>query len=384
LIDLLTGGVREVQIFLGYANGSVQDPAIVNPPRLFQDAVDGKLLVFTGLTTSVPVTENYAIDRLVLECKEKTQIIEDFPILNSPIFDGMSVKSFFLCAARLGGLPLEALEVDSTSAHQLFLGIGYTIKDFAVKYAEGTKIYEAIKKVSTQYWHVLRCNPDGKISLTELNTTGAANGVNNITTVGRYARIEDLNITHPSYVFYVDAKAAADQGVSPFQKTYGDFTINRNLLSNYTNIEIFSVDRGMNGQNMWTLVNDTSSWDTESIENPDSKNFIGYQKPFRDADPAIGSREKITEMRNNLGAHMYENILNISFRTFGRVSLRSYDIIQIVLPVPEDNSHSSFHVFDSNGNPMTKIKFRVMTVSSAMKIEGGGMMFSTEVTAARI
>ena len=140
----------------------------------------------------------------------------------------------------------------------------------------------------------------------------------------------------------------------------------------------------MNGQNMWTLVNDTSSWDTESIENPDSKNFIGYQKPFRDADPAIGSREKITEMRNNLGAHMYENILNISFRTFGRVSLRSYDIIQIVLPVPEDNSHSSFHVFDSNGNPMTKIKFRVMTVSSAMKIEGGGMMFSTEVTAARI
>jgi hypothetical protein len=407
LIDWLSDGIREVRVWIGWGDGSKLDPVLEetksndlpNPYKMSDimgtgyNGRDKLIKIFTGISTSGPLKESYEEDTITLDCKDKIQMLQDQTVINSPIFDGMNVANAFRNICQLEGLPEEMFDIHARYINNEILPIGYSYQEPRVKFDGGTSLYDAIKKTCcTKYWHVLRTDPDGKIILTDLNLTSMRSvdsfsfknpSTGEIITkndsgvaVGRHAKLEDLPLTHPSYVFYLDGSKAPNA----FQMALGTSTFNRNFLNKYSNIELYSMDRGgAKGPVSWVF--DGSSFDVASIEDVSSHDFIGYKKSLRNADPAYGTREKVWAMRKNLENHVYEFPMNFTFNIYGRAMIRPYDIIEIVMPDTGDNA--PFHSYiDRDGEMVVRIKLRVLNVSGSLKIEKG-QMYQMSITAER-
>jgi len=386
LLDWLQRGVRDVEISLGWVNASRYDKALTSPPSVFNQSTSVSekkadfpfsghgVQVFRGMSVAGAMVNTFAEDTLTLECKDKLQILEDYPILNSPFYDGMSLQDAFPHICGLGGLPARMFAVESAFAHEEVLGVGYTFMEPAVKFDNGTTILEAIKNLSKRFWHVIRTKPDGTIVLTDLNRGSQDN--RDQTSVGRHAMLECLRPTVEDFVFYVDGSETPD----PFKRVYDSVTVNRDLLQTYSNIEILSIDRGV-APEPFTMVMDNTSWNIDAVEDPESADFLGYRKPMRITEPAFGSREKIWEQRKNLANHIYEPPLRVSFKCYGRPTLRPYDIIRIHFPGPSD--HASWSIAVDKVDNIRSINFRVMSISGTLKV-GAGMLYEMSVSAERI
>jgi hypothetical protein len=361
LIDWLNIGVKDVIISLGWKNGDVDaiDPALNNPPYPFVKDGD-RVRVFRGMIVASPMKESYAEDIITLDCKDKMQILDDQKILNSPYYDGMALPDAFKHICTLGGLPKEICAVESLTAHNEVLGVGYNWTQPAERFETNTSILEAIRKVSRKFWHVLRSNPQGQIVLTDLNfssTTSAGSADRQVT-------LEELNLTHPSYVFYVDP---SKKYVNPFQIALNSVSINKDFMVRYTNIELMYVDKGLPGPDgEYSTQIDNRSFDLESIENPSYPDFVGYKKPQRLIEPAFGSKAKARHAIEMLESHAYETPLVVTLNVYGRPTLRVFDIIQLVLPDTTDNA--SNHVYIKNKLERI-IKLRVVSLSGKISLD---------------
>lgn len=376
LLGWLTNGSREVEIYLGYSGGSVTDPAILdgaNGGTPLQGSGYAIIKVFTGLTVGSPIKQTYTEDTVTLECKDKIQMLEDYPILNSPFYDGMDVKTTFEHLGTLGGLPQKLFYTRSRTAHEEVLGMSFSFLQPAFKFDDNTPLYDAMKTIATRIQHVIRCDVNGDICLTELNF-GLGGSDGNLAD-----RLDDLDNSHESYVFYVDGSKSSS--FSPFQIIYDSVSVNRNMLEKFSNIELHATDTQHQGQ-QYVQTFDQTSWDIGSVEDPNSPNFIGYRKPYRYNQPAIGTKEESRNMVRKFSNHVYEPPIQITFTTVGRPTLRPYDIIQVSF---EADTNFYFYVTSSGGSwsPTNIIKFRVLSISGKLAIENGGMMYSMSVTAER-
>lgn len=359
LIKLLTGGLREVQVSLGWKNTQKEDPA-----------GSSRRVVFTGISNSIPTTNRYAIDKITLNCNDRMQILEDWPILNSPWYDGMNLSDAFMHLATISGLPKGMFKVNSKRAYTEILDVGYNLKEPTLKFDNGTSLFDALKVLSKRFWHVIKSSRFGIIELTDLNQ-----GNRRQVTEAQNAVIDELELTEPSYVFYMDG---ADSNIdSPFQRVYNSVTINKTMNERLTSVEILSMDRDGN-----KFVLDNRSVDVDGIENPDSPDFLGYKKPFRQMNPAFGSVEKVKYYRELLEKHMFQTPLKVSFTTYGRPTLRPFDII--ALQMPKDGHDSYFGVYNPAGgasDDLTEyIKLRVKSISGEINLKSD-MKYSMTITA---
>ena len=378
LIEWLAKGVKDVKISLGWIGREENsiDPAILSPPttsigRIFRKPKNGMIQVFNGLAVAGPLQATYSHDTISLSCKDKIQLLEDYPILNSPFYDGCNLSDAFLHICQLGGLPESLFDVQSRSAHREVLGVGYDIENPAVKFDSGTTIMDAVRKIAKMFWHVLRTNPDGTIVLTDLNLTG-----HNPDVEDRHLNLEELDPTHVSYIFYVDGSKAPN----PYQRIYNSISVDRDFTKRYSNIEIFSIDRGSASEPQ-AFVSENTSWDIDAVENPDSPDFLGYRKPMRIADPSFGSRKKIRKQKNALANHVYEPPLKITFSTYGRPTIRPFDIIKVVF---SDNDDMAEYYTYIDKQKSRSANLRVMSVSGSASLSENDMHFTTEITAERI
>ena len=346
---------RLVKVYLGWRFNSQNDPATEDPPEIFSDPLNTshRLLVFSGLSESSPITQRYESDVVKMKCTDLIQILEDQPIMNSPFFDGMNIEDAFKHICILNGLPEEMFAVQSLSAKDEVIGIGYTFLDPVKRFDNNTPIYDAIQNISKMFWHVLRTNPDGTIVLTDLNSTGK-----NPEESGRHAVIDELDLTHDSFVFYADGLEAPN----PYQRLYESYTVDRNFKENYSNLEVMTVSKESGA---WIM--DFETWDVRSVEDPDSNDFIGYRKPMRLFEPAIGGKEETKKLSKNLERHVFQPAIKINFSTFGRPALRVYDIIKVVFPDYDTNSQYRIPNDASGGqDPVGEIKMRVLAISGSI------------------
>lgn len=347
LLDWLHGGLKEIEIWLGYwGGGRTEDPAMASLPVPFYDEdVSNKggrrIKVFTGLSMGGPINETYGQDVISLQCKDKLEILSAYPILNSPFYDGMRLSKAFYHLCTLSGLPKNMFRVRSNWARFRFLPLGYTFQEPRMRFDENTPLIDAIKRITKMFWHVLRTDPDGTIVLTDLYSDYEDKGL--------YIKtLEELSLTHPSYVFYVDGSLASN----PFQRAYEVFTTEKNTMDHITEIDIMSVDR-----NQGAIIVDGTAMDVGSIENPWAKNFIGFRKPLRYTEPALGDIEHIRNFRENAAKHFFQSPISVKFHTFGRPTLRPLDIIEV--------RHSEPQPFP--GNPYN-MKYRVLSVGGTIQI----------------
>jgi len=373
LLNLLQNGVTEIKVYLGWEGGNVFDPAMsatdpygntwsANPTLANSNQMpylpggqgwefdDTKVLIFTGLMTAGPLKQTYAQDTLTLNCYDKIQMLEDYPIINSPFYDGMNVDDVFYHVCTLSGLPRNLFLVQSKSAQTNCLGAGYTFTDPKWKFDVNSSLYEAIKRVAKQFWHVIRPNPDGRIVLTDLNATSTRGRGGD--GYDRHAVLEDLQTSAPSFTFYVDGSKTNN----PFLRPYNDFTINKVFADQFTNLEIMSFDKQVGA-----IFIDNLAFDIDSIEDPSSADFIGYRKPIRQTETAFGDREHVANYRDRMSKHIFQASYQVNFTIFGRPMIRPFDIIQIVFPASDDRSHYTTRTPISDD--MTYLNFRVMSVS---------------------
>jgi hypothetical protein len=357
IIDLLQGGRREIEISVGWKNGSVSDP-IGSERRV----------VFTGMTNSTPTENTFAMDRTIIECKDFMQILEDYPIINSPFYDGMAVSEAWMHLATLSGLPKKMFYVPYLSrARTEALDMGYSFDKPTLKFDNGTSLLDALIVITKRFWHVMVPSSYGKIVLSDLNQTGNREQM----TEGQLTLIDNLPLSDDSFVFYMDGTDC-----NPFQRLYDKVSIDRAFNERSTSVEVTSVDR--REQVIMVLNNYV---DVEAIENPNAQDFLGYKKPFRIAEAAFGTREK-TEFFAQLAAmHMYQSPTKVSFTTYGRPALRPFDII--ALQMPEDGQNASFGVNNPVVDPsdLTRyIKLRVMGVSGEINLTSK-MKYSMSIVA---
>ena len=345
IIDLLQGGRREIKISVGWKNGNVNDPA-------------GHIrrVVFTGMTNATPTENTFAVDKVTIECKDLMQILEDYPIINSPFYDGMAVSEAWMHLATLSGLPKKMFHVPSRSrARTEALDMGYSFDKPTLKFDNGTSLLDALIVITKRFWHVMVPDPNGRIVLSDLNQTGNTWQMQE----GQMALIDNLPLSDPSYVFYMDGSY-----INPFQRLYDKVSIDRAFNERSTSIEVTSVDRRTG-----VIIYSNKYVDVSAIEDPDSQDFLGYKKPFRIADPTFGTPEKMESFAQHAALHMYQSPTKVSFTTYGRPTLRPFDII--ALQMPADGQNASFGVNNPVVDPynLTKnIKLRVMGISGEINL----------------
>jgi len=374
LIKLLTG-VREVIIQAGWKGGSHIDDALENPPSIFGQSISSseltgkRITIFTGISTSGPLTQTSGMDSIRLTCSDKMKILETSPIINSPYFDGMTVEDAFFEVAQINGLPKTMFGVKSGYAKKSVLPIGYTFESPAMKFDLNTPVSDALKRIARMFMNVIQTYPDGKIVLTDLNKNSGS-GVNNV-----YRLLESLPITHNSYIFYVEGI----DSTNAFQRPYGQLVVNKDFTERSTSIDIVTVDRSD-----YSFLVDGRGKDINAIENPDSPDFIGYEKPFVQYESAFGTMENLNRIKRLYKKHFYQTPVKISFKTFGRPTLRPLDIIEVVFP--DENSQQEYVTYNSADpnagiDELTgRMKFRVISVSGAIDLNSE-MLYSINVEA---
>jgi len=361
LIKLLSGGGREIQISLGWMYNQYQTSDV------------NKQVVFTGITSSVPSKETYALDIITLECKDRIQLIENNYFINSPMYDGMNLSDVFMHIATFTGLPREFFKVTSNRAYNEILEMGYSFMEPAIRFDDGTSLYEAMKSISERWWHVIRTNKNGTIELTDLNTNGSTRA--NVD--AQQTIIDTLPLSKSTYKFYIDG---SDPQANPYNRIYDTITIDKNFEDRVTQIVAHAIDR-RDFARLW----DGSSVDVGGVENPDSPDFLGYVKPFFHAESSFGTREKTQYHKANLESHMFQSPVNVSFMTYGRPTLRVFDIIEVVFPDSSDNAY--FGLFNpEGGHSMTlagSMKFRVMSVSTDVNMTSE-MQYTVNISATHL
>lgn len=387
LLSLLMDGVKEVEVWLGYwGSRRFRDGALVEPPLsnqgIFKKGTTAKTgseitRVFTGMTMGVSVKEQYDNDIVSLKCVDKTEMLKGAIIINSPLYDGMNLIKAFYHIGTLTGLPIEFFNVRSRSAFLKFLPMGYTFQEPKVKFPVNTNIYDAIKQIISTFTHTLRCDPNGKVTLTDLYDNFI--GVNLPNVIDGLVALEDLNITHPDFVFHVDGStvpfgefSSANGGFgnqNPFQRCYEVFNFDKGFKSQVTYIISKSVDRA-SGAIMFS-----EQADVDAIENPDSPNFKGYIQQLRNVQPGFGEVKKLREYETLLKDKVFQNPLEISFTTFGRPTLRPLDIIRIVHQDPK------FLRVKGEFVETSEINYRVMRISGEIRLDTSPWQYKMNINA---
>ena len=340
LIRLLCGGSREIEISLGWMDSNPAGPA--------------RRVVFTGISNSVPTSETYALDTVTLDCKDRLQLLEKNFFMNSPMYDGMNVSDAFMHVCTLTGFPKSLFKVVSRRAHYEILEMGYTFMKPAIRFDDGTTIFDGAKTIAEKFWHVIRTNPRGVIELVDLNVTGNREQQN----LGQHAVIDELPLSDNSFQFYVDG---SDSRANAFNRIYDKIDISRTFDDRITQIVLVSMDR-----RDFAILIDGNTVDVDAVENPDSPDFLGYQIPGYQSEAAFGTREKARYYKAAMEKHVFQAPIHVDFSTYGVPKLRPFDIIEVVFPDQSDNAY--YGLFNpAGGHTETlagSLKMRVMTVSA--------------------
>ena len=358
LIDLLCGGLREVEVKLGWMGGTEVDPA-----------GHTKRTVFTGISNGVPTKETYALDTITLDCKDRIQLLEDYTIVNSPFYDGMILKEAFLHLATHYGLPRLLFGVRSQRANWEVLDLGYSFANPNLKWEDGTPLFDCLKTLAKRFWHVIRTDEYGRIILTDLNTTGNLDQQY----AAQVAIVDDLPLSHPSYVFYVDGA----QAPSAFERPYNSVDINRNFNDRATGMEIYMVNRQNNA-----IIMDNRTIDVEGIENPNSQDFLGYKKPMRLSEGAFGTVEKATYYRSLMESHIFQVPISVNFTTYGRPTIKPFDIIALQFPALGQEAYFGVNnPAGGNSSGLSQyLQLRVMSISGKIDLTSD-MKYSLSISA---
>ena len=379
LLELLIGGVREVEIWLGWVSGKTKDPVLVDgstPPHMFDATRDfenamfptlnsggspvsiGKRVrVFTGITRGGPLQQTYGVDTISLKCTDRMEILQGMPIINSPVYDGMAEDRAYMHICQLYNLPVTMFGVKSKWANHNILPMGYTFLEPKFRFDVNTPLLEAVKKLARLFMHVLRTGPDGTIYLTDFMFTGSGDF-----DYGTMAMIDDQPLTHSSYEFFVDGvqnHSGSKMVPNAFQRIYDVFVSERSIEDQVTQLMLMTVDREDG-----SIIMDGTAFDTEAIENPDSPNFIGYSKPMRYTQPALGDKEHIRIFKNLVSKHVFQPPIQITFHTYGRATLKPLDIIGV--HHSEKTMIDPQVVADKYAGDEYFLKYRVLTVSGSV------------------
>ncbi len=402
LLNLIYNGNKEVEIWLGYwgtkrfKDGALENP-IVNGIGIFEKEEgirrdSTRVKVFTGLAVGGPINETYGNDIVSLKCLEKTEMLKGCSIMNSPIYDGMLLERAYYHLASLSGLPKENFLVRSNFANKEVLPMGYSFMEPKIKFEFNTPLIDAIKTIVGIFRHMLRTDPDGRIVMTDVYYNSSNPASNEYSSI-----LEDLFISHPDFVFNVDGWADRANGgdefglawtgdggfdnandgegnQSPFKRCYEQFNYDKDTSSHNTQLQIQFVNRltgavGFDGQIM----------DVDAIENPEAKNYIGFQKPLRIAQPAFGEKKNVDKFKAQMAAHILQSPFKVNFTTYGRPTLRAMDIIEVVHQDPKSyfvNSNGSIREVTAN-----KIKYRVVKVSGNLTYTDSKWQYKMDVEA---
>jgi len=346
---------REIEIWLGWlgTQPGYEDPALIDSsiwPYDKQGSSGGGQLVkiMTGIARSGPKKETFVEDTITLNCEDRLSILEGYPIINSPIFDGMNVDKAFLNCAQISGLPTEMFDVVSNFADRHILPMSFQFDQPRIRFNSGTTILAGCQKLANFFQHVIRTQPDGTIILTDIYSDALRDRIRGqqSTYQGTMVVIDDLQPTHESYKFYIDGTKSPN----PFQRVYEYFSFDKNVKDQVNQIQIFSVDRSAD----LAFVADGSAFDISALEDPDSPNFIGYLKPVRIEQPAFGTMAHIEFFRRMAARHMFRAPLNVRFTTYGRPTIRSLDIIEVehedTITARDTSKTRKYRVIDVNLN----------------------------------
>jgi hypothetical protein len=318
-----------IEIWAGYRdltwvpNNGCDNPAAANYSR-----IPGFYKMFTGLCSGGSLSYEYNKHVMTCQIKDYSVILKNMLFFNSPWFDAMKDAVAIREILRMAGFrdqgvfdPLQKItEIadDSIDAEeQVFYddisGRVFKYKNFglpsgynrleqpALKFNDGDPFMDAISKISSYSAKIFYFDEFGIAHYEDYQDLVEEDFENELPLVPLYA------FTTNPLIF---------NGQQVFNKLERSFDVD-SVVSHLKTIT--------NTPDMHMLIRDRIRW--ESIENPESAGFIGYQKTFYQAESMFGSKEAQISAMNKY-AVMFKPIIGIRFETYG-VPLRATDIISI-------------------------------------------------------
>jgi len=400
MLDLIYSGNIEVQVWLGWIHGTDKEPVLALPSEFgvfsgedFQSTIlggrEGDLVrVFTGIGRAGPLKQKYDLDTINLECKDKLEILSGQVILNSPIYDGMATDDAFVHICSLLGYPESEVVVSSCSAGWNILPMAFTFSKPKLRFEQYKTVLEAAKKIANYFMHIIMTNPDGKINLSDIYHDASEINVGDYLGAGK--PIDALSVSHPSYLFFVDGyKDEIGSGgavTSPFQRMYENFTFDKSIEDQATQFAVISMNR-LNG----ARIVDGTTLDVAAIEDPTSKNFVGYTKQVIVQDPAFGDLDHIKMFKDAYSSKAFIPPMSVNFSTYGRPTLRPLDIIGVYHTHDLSLSESISKYIEGKGhviNPLYSspnyLQYRVTSVKGSIQWADAKFQYRVDVTATHI
>lgn len=306
--------------------------------------IPGFYKMFTGLCPGGSLSSEYNKEIMTCRLNDYSVVLKNMLFFNSPWFDAMKDSVAIREILRMAGFrdqgtydPAKIIndiadDAVSEDPHKLFnhfdgrafknvnfgLPSGYNrLEQPALKFNDGDPLIDAIDKISSYSAKIFYFDEWGMAHYEDFQDIVE----------------EDFQKEVPLTVLYFfTTNPEKNQGQLVFNKVERSFDVD----SVVTHLKTLT-----NTPDMHMLIRDRIKWET--MENPETSGFIGYQKTFFQAESMFGSKEAQISAMNKY-AVMFKPIITVKFETYG-LPMRATDIIsiddEVVRVIKVDHSFSA-------------------------------------------
>lgn len=290
--------------------------------------IPGFYKMFTGMCSGGSISYEYNKHIMTCRINDYTIVLKNMLFFNSPWFDAMkdatAIREILRMAGfrdqgtydpatLINGIADDSTAVDEQSTYQHFDGRIFKYVNFglpsgynrleqpALKFNDGDPLIDAISKISAYSAKIFYFDEWGIAHYEDYQDIVEEDFQGEV-------RLE------PLYHFTMNPEIIPGQVI--FNKIERSFDVD----SVYTHLKTLT-----NTPDMHVLIRDRLKWET--IENPETSGFLGYQKTFFQGESMFGSKEAQISAMNKY-AIMFKPTVSVKFETYG-LPLRATDIISV-------------------------------------------------------
>lgn len=269
----------------------------------------GYKTIFTGCIVGADITEQPGNKVINFKLEDYMFALQQIKFVLSPYYDGMFYNFAVADIISQSGFPLTKMYCDGVNilkadtSKMPMLPCKNLYEEPKFRFKDGTSLKDAVTQISKLDWRISYFDNEGNFHFDELP-------------MGMYGDKDS-----PSEMQFFTGNSA---GWDPAKLVWNNVTKSYAIKDMYNSVELVTVAKEI--PSIYLMFKDVNR---ESIENPNSDGYIGFNKVMRQKDgmfegagPAFAYFSRLTEL-------LYRPPRTIKFETYGRTGFKPAMVVQV-------------------------------------------------------
>jgi hypothetical protein len=255
-------------------------------------------VTFTGVIVDLSFTNTPGKEVIDVTCEDYFHIIENVPIINSPIYDGMLGIGVLKDLSERGGLEAPIVSEKWLNTRQYFLPSGYAFTSPVMRFPSEQMIKECMIDIAKRFEAYMYFDADGRLIIEKV--PGGIAGYN--TTDPDQLRVD---IGSKKFTSIPNPEVDSD-GNTPYT-ILDEKSVSLSYRSTSNTISVLSVDRNTRAHILYAT----------SASGPSGLGILSFRKVSLLDEAALGGVDSVEAYANELSERLFYATRKVSIRTAG-------------------------------------------------------------------